>query len=135
MDYRRKRPNLSPKPAIKPTLNQHLATLPMMDRRALQGLWERLFLKPPNPSLRREVLIPILAYRLQEKQFGQLRSSVERKLNKRFSAAKDVRELRLDRMKFVISPTTSRKKSIEVLFLPPSTSLHCIAQHRITNSD
>jgi len=72
---------LSPKSAIKPSLNQQLAALPKMEREALQGLWERLFLKPPNPSLRREVLIPIIAYRLQEMAFGGLKGSVERQLS------------------------------------------------------
>jgi len=51
-----------------------------MERRALQGLWKHLFLKPPNPALRREVLVPIIAYRLQELAFGSLKASVERQL-------------------------------------------------------
>jgi DUF2924 family protein len=51
-----------------------------MDRKALQGLWERLFLKPPNPSLRREVLIPLLAYRLQEVALGGLKPATEIRL-------------------------------------------------------
>jgi hypothetical protein len=71
---------LSQKGALKPSLNQQLAALPKMDRKALQALWERLFLNPPNPSLRREILIPIIAYRLQEVAFGGLKGSVERQL-------------------------------------------------------
>jgi len=51
-----------------------------MDRKALRGLWERLFRSPPNPALRREVLIPIIAYRLQELAFGGLKGSIERQL-------------------------------------------------------
>jgi hypothetical protein len=51
-----------------------------MDRTALQALWTKLFDKPPSPSLRREVLIPILAYQLQELAFGGLKPSVERRL-------------------------------------------------------
>ncbi|MGO9325072.1 MAG: DUF2924 domain-containing protein [Terracidiphilus sp.] len=66
--------------APKPSLNQQLAALPKMDRIALQGLWERLFLKPPNRALRREVLVPIIAYRLQELALGGLKGSIERKL-------------------------------------------------------
>jgi hypothetical protein len=64
---------LSLKTTPKPSLNQQLAALPKMDRKALQALWQRLFDKPPNPSLRREVLIPILAYLLQEAAFGGLK--------------------------------------------------------------
>lgn len=51
-----------------------------MNRKALQGLWERLFLKPPNPSLRRELLIPIIAYRLQEMALGGLKGSIDKQL-------------------------------------------------------
>lgn len=43
-------------------------------------LWEHLFGKPPNPSLRREVLIPILAYRLQEMTLGGLKAAHEKRL-------------------------------------------------------
>jgi DUF2924 family protein len=51
-----------------------------MERKALQTLWQQLFGQPPNPSLRREVLIPILAYRLQETTCGGIKASVERRL-------------------------------------------------------
>jgi hypothetical protein len=61
-------------------LNQQLAALPKMERKALQALWQRLFGKPSNPSLRREVLIPILAYRLQEVNCGGIKASVEKRL-------------------------------------------------------
>jgi hypothetical protein len=71
---------MSPNTAIQATLNQQLATLPKMSRKALQALWLRLFLKPPIPSLRREVLVPILAYRLQEVAFGGLKPAVEKRL-------------------------------------------------------
>jgi hypothetical protein len=72
---------LNPKSTIKPSLNQQLEALSKMERKALQGLWERLFLKPPNPSLRREVLIPIVSYRLQEVAFGGLKGSFKRQLS------------------------------------------------------
>jgi hypothetical protein len=64
----------------KVSLNQQLAALPKMERAALQALWQQLFDKPPNPSLRREVLVPILAYRLQEVDCGGMKASVERRL-------------------------------------------------------
>lgn len=51
-----------------------------MERKALHALWQQLFGKPPNPSLRREVLIPILAYRLQEVSCGGIKASLERRL-------------------------------------------------------
>jgi hypothetical protein len=80
MDCRRKQPSLSPKSATKPTLNQQLSALPTMDRKTLQALWEKLFGKAPSPSLRREILIPILSYRIQEKESGGLSRSSEKRL-------------------------------------------------------
>lgn len=51
-----------------------------MPRENLIALWEKLFDTPPNHALRREVLIPILAYRLQELAFGGLKSPIEKRL-------------------------------------------------------
>ena len=50
-----------------------LEQLPTMDRKALLKLWRDLFDRVPSPSLRRETLIPILAYRIQEQAFGGLK--------------------------------------------------------------
>lgn len=80
MDCRRKRPLLSLKPATQPTLNQQLVSLPNMERKDLLVLWQKLFDKPASPSLRREVIVPILAYRLQERAFGGLKASAVRQL-------------------------------------------------------
>ncbi len=51
-----------------------------MERKALLKLWRDLFDQAPSPSLRRETLIPILAYRIQEQTFGGLKESTVRKL-------------------------------------------------------
>jgi hypothetical protein len=65
---------------VKETIDQQLAALPEMSRKELQALWAKLFDNPPTPSLRREVLVPILAYRLQENAFGGLKPSLEKRL-------------------------------------------------------
>lgn len=51
-----------------------------MARKDLLVLWQKLFNKPASPALRREVIVPILAYRLQEKAYGGLKASVVRQL-------------------------------------------------------
>jgi hypothetical protein len=71
-----------PKPTWRRAVDRRLAQLPAMDRRALEKLWHDLFDRAPSPALRRETLIPILAYRIQEKAFGRLRESTARKLRK-----------------------------------------------------
>lgn len=65
---------------MKFPLDQQLAALPKMSRKAIQALWADLFGKAPSPSLRREVLVPILAYRLQEVAFGGLKPASEKRL-------------------------------------------------------
>jgi hypothetical protein len=51
-----------------------------MERKALLNLWRELFGQVPSPALRRETLIPILVYRIQEKAFGGLKEATVRKL-------------------------------------------------------
>jgi len=61
---------------------QTLKELPTMDRPGLQQLWQELFGKPPHPKLRRQLMVPILAYRVQEKAYGGLKSSTRNYLRK-----------------------------------------------------
>lgn len=70
----------APKATRDQEVEQQLAELPNMNREALQELWQGLFGKPPSPGLRRETLIPILAYRIQENAYGGLKESTARKL-------------------------------------------------------
>ena len=49
-----------------------LAALPALNKVALCDLWKQLFNVPPPPQLRRDLMIPILAYRVQEQSYGAL---------------------------------------------------------------
>jgi hypothetical protein len=49
--------------------------LPKLSKTALRELWKELFNAPPPSKLRRQLMIPILAYRLQEQAFGSLRAA------------------------------------------------------------
>jgi Protein of unknown function (DUF2924) len=62
-------------------IEDRIARLPEMDRKGLHELWGRLFDRPPNRGLRREMLVPILAYRIQERAFGGLKESTVRRLH------------------------------------------------------
>jgi hypothetical protein len=61
-------------------VEQQLAKLPTMERTKLQALWAELFHRPPSVQLRRETLLPILAYRIQEIAYGGFKESTARKL-------------------------------------------------------
>lgn len=61
-------------------VHQQLAQLPTMKRQELQLLWQKLFGRQPSSGLRRETLVPILGYRIQEKAYGGLKESLVTKL-------------------------------------------------------
>jgi hypothetical protein len=65
---------------MRPELERQLDQIPNMSREALHGLWLRLFGRSPHPKLRREILVPILMYRAQEKALGGLKLSTARRL-------------------------------------------------------
>ena len=57
---------------LKPT-DERLAALPHLSKVALCDLWKEMFRTVPSAQLRRDVMIPILGYRIQEQAFGSLR--------------------------------------------------------------
>jgi len=65
---------------MKVELETQLNQLPAMKTGDLRQLWEKLFGYPPHPKLRRELLIPVIAYRTQETVLGGIRPSLLRRL-------------------------------------------------------
>ena len=57
-----------------------LSDLRELDRIALSDLWRQLFDAPAPAKLRRDLMIPILAYRIQEKSFGPLKAVTQTRL-------------------------------------------------------
>lgn len=57
-----------------------VSSLPLLDRNVLGKLWEEVFDSPPSAKFRRDFMIPVLAYRLQEQAFGPLNTSSRRRL-------------------------------------------------------
>ena len=53
-------------------IDQRLTALPSLSKIALLELWKELFSATPTSQLRRHLMIPILAYRMQEQAFGSL---------------------------------------------------------------
>jgi hypothetical protein len=51
---------------------QRLASLAQLPKAALCKLWSQLFKAPPQCTLRRNLMLPILAYRIQEEAFGSI---------------------------------------------------------------
>lgn len=65
---------------MKPDLESQLGSLSSLKTGDLRNLWLESFGGPPHPKLRRELLIPILSYRLQERALGGLRPLMARRL-------------------------------------------------------
>jgi hypothetical protein len=59
-----------------------LADLPRLDLEALCALWSRIFASAPPPGAKRELLIRLLAYGLQERIHGPLSRVARRNLSK-----------------------------------------------------
>ena len=72
--------NTELKPTKQQAVAQLLAQLPAMDYKELKQHWRELFGREPSPGMRRNHMIPIFAYRAQEKAFGGLKESTIRTL-------------------------------------------------------
>jgi hypothetical protein len=61
-------------------LTQKIAALPGLNKAQLLVLWRENFGHAPPPNLRKELMVPVLAYRIQEKEFGGLSHTVRKRL-------------------------------------------------------
>jgi hypothetical protein len=59
---------------------KRLADLRELDKVALTDLWRQFFDASPPVKLRRDLMIPILAYRIQEQAFGPLKACTRTRL-------------------------------------------------------
>ena len=57
-----------------------LVKLPSLDKPRLRELWQKSFNRPASPRLRRELMLPILAFRIQELARGGLSAHTRVKL-------------------------------------------------------
>jgi Protein of unknown function (DUF2924) len=70
-------------------IEKRLTLLPGMSKAQLLDLWNEMFKAHPPRQVRRELLIKILAYRLQEQAYGGLSSATRKQLHalaRRFEA-------------------------------------------------
>jgi Protein of unknown function (DUF2924) len=61
-------------------LSEQIATLPSLNKAQLLPIWAENFSKDPLPNLRKEPMVPVLAYRIQEREFEGLSHAVRRRL-------------------------------------------------------
>ena len=63
-------------------ISHKLAELLHLSRQQLLDLWQKLYRRPAPVGLRREVLVPFLAYRIQENAYGRLKPSTRAELRR-----------------------------------------------------
>ena len=61
-------------------ISEQIARLPAMNKAQLLGVWAKHFKNPPPPTLRKQLMVPVLAYRIQEQEFGGLSQRARRRL-------------------------------------------------------
>ncbi len=62
-----------------------IAALPAMNKAQLLKIWERTFPIPPPIKLRKELMVPILAYRMQEAVHGGMSQTARARLQRLIS--------------------------------------------------
>ena len=67
---------------MKSNLAEEIRNLSTLRRAALLAIWCEFFTKSAHPKLRRDLMIPILAYRMQERFYGGLKPSTRTRLRK-----------------------------------------------------
>jgi len=78
-------------------VEKRLYALPTLSKAALCDLWNQFFGSTPPTRLRRDLMIPILAYRIQEQAFGSLGARIRerlRQLSRAFEKGSDPRAAR-----------------------------------------
>ena len=63
-------------------ISSQVSRLRSLSRRRLLELWQELYGKASPPKIRRELIIPFLAYRMQERQYGGLKTSTRSELRR-----------------------------------------------------
>jgi Protein of unknown function (DUF2924) len=59
---------------------KQIADLPNLDKAQLLVIWSENFRHPPPLTLRKELMVPLIAFRIQEREMGGLSNSARRRL-------------------------------------------------------
>ena len=79
-------------------IHNRIAGLTGLSRADLLALWSHLYRTPAPVNIRREFLVPFLAYKIQEDAYGGLKASVRselRKIAKQLNHGKDISRARI----------------------------------------
>jgi hypothetical protein len=91
------------------TLAQQIEALPKMNRAQLRAKWREILRQPAPAHLRKQLLVPLLAYKLQEQAYGGLKPEVKRRLREL------ARQLEARPGKALVSPALRLKPGTRLL--------------------
>jgi hypothetical protein len=63
-------------------ISDQIAQLPSFSRQQLLDLWQELYRRTAPSGIRRELMVPFLAYRIQEQAYGGLKTSTRIELRR-----------------------------------------------------
>jgi hypothetical protein len=61
-------------------ISEQIAALPAMNKQQLLVIWKDNFGKAAPPHLRKQLMVPLLAYRIQEREYGGLSHAARKRL-------------------------------------------------------
>lgn len=70
-------------------LSARIETLASLNRAQLVVIWTENFSKEPPQTLRKQLMVPLLVYRMQEKELGGLSHTARRRLREIAASLKD----------------------------------------------
>jgi len=67
---------------VSDTLEREIAALPELNIAQLRAMWRQRLKEAPPLHVRKQLFVPILAYKLQEQAYGGLKPEIRRQLEK-----------------------------------------------------
>jgi hypothetical protein len=65
---------------LERTISEQIAALPGMNKQQLLVMWRENFGKEAPAHLRKQLMVPVLAYRIQEREYGGLSHAARKQL-------------------------------------------------------
>ena len=62
------------------SIADQVAALPALSKAELLAIWAKNYNQAPPSTLRKDLMVPILAYRIQEREYGGLANTTRRRL-------------------------------------------------------
>jgi Protein of unknown function (DUF2924) len=67
---------------VSEALEREIAALPKMNIHELRAKWRSRLKQPPPAHVRKQLMVPLLAYKLQEQAYGGLKPEIRRQIEK-----------------------------------------------------